>query len=115
MWGRRIVAGMALGLVLFIMNGCVRFEHTRSKQPSTIYSSSDATSLVYSHPLASAPVYDNPYRWLAFMVHPIGVMLDYMINRPFYRMAAASPATSGHTAEDAQLDLHRTGVTFEPQ
>ncbi len=114
MWGRRIVAGMALGLVLFIMNGCARFEHTKAKQPSTIYSSSDAAALVYSNPLAAAAVYDHPFRWLGFMAYPIGVVLDYMINRPFYRMAAASPATSGFTGEDAQLELHRTGVTFEP-
>ncbi len=115
MWGRRIVAGMALGLVLFIMNGCVRFEHTKAKQPSTIYSASDATAFVYSDPLAAAPVYDHPFRWLGFVAHPIGVVLDYMTNRPFYRMAATSPATSGYTGEDAQRDLHRTGVTFEPQ
>lgn len=115
MWGRRIVAGMALGLVLFIMNGCVRFEHTKAKQHTTIYSSSDAAALVYSDPLAAAPVYDNPFRWLGFVTHSIGVMVDYMINRPFYRMAATSPGTSGYTGEDAQLDLHRTGVTFDPR
>ncbi len=114
MWGRRIVAGMALGLVLFIMNGCARFEHTKGKQPSTIYSSSDAASLVYSDPLASAPVYDNPWRWLSFMLYPVGVVMDYAVNRPLYRMAASSPATSGYSSEDAQLELHRTGVTFDP-
>ena len=89
-------------------------KHTNAKQPTTIYSSSDATSLVYSHPLASAPVYDNPWRWLGFVLHPIGVVADYAINRPFYRMASDTPATSGYTSEDAQLELHRTGVTFDP-
>lgn len=102
----RLLAVLTVGLALLI-SGCSRFHHGQPKQPRTIYSALDATALVYSDPSVAAAVDDHPFRWVSFVLYPFGVATDYIINRPFYRMAAQSPATSGYSGEDAQLDLQR--------
>lgn len=75
--------------------------------PLSIYSVMDATALIYSDPAAAAPANDNPYRWLGFILHPVGQVLDYTINRPLYKLAGFAPYLFGYTAEDAMLDSQR--------
>ncbi len=106
----RLLAALTVGLAL-IISGCARFHHGQPKEPHTIYSSLDATALVYSDPTVAAAVDDHPFRWVSFVLYPFGVAADYIVNRPFYRLAAQSPATSGYSAEDAQLDLERFPLT----
>jgi hypothetical protein len=75
--------------------------------PTSIYNILDSTALVYSDPAAGSPVNDNPYRWLGFILHPVGQALDYGFNRPFYKLASAFPYIFGYTAEDVMVDAQR--------
>lgn len=112
MRGSRLLASMALGSVL-ILTGCTGIYTKEPDQPRTIYSSSDATALVYSDPVQASPVDDHYLRWVAILLHPVGVALDYAINRPVYRLAAGSPGFYGYTPEDAQLESQRASLTTE--
>ncbi len=112
MRGFRLVASMVLGSVL-ILTGCTGIYTREPDQPRTIYSSSDATALTYSDPDQASAVDDHYLRWVAILLHPVGIALDYAINRPVYRLAADSPGFYGYTAEDAQLDAQRGGLTTD--
>ena len=46
--------------------------------------------------------YGHPFRVAGFLVHPVGVALDYVIVRPFYLMGGIAPEWFGFTAEDGQ-------------
>ena len=72
-----------------------------------MYSALDATAQVYSNPRAQVPVDDNPFRWLGILLHPIGVGLDYAINRPFYALGSAFPYVFGYTSEDVLVNSQR--------
>ena len=39
--------------------------------------------------------------------NPIGVALDYAVNRPFYALASAFPYIFGYTSEEALVDSGR--------
>ncbi len=110
MRGFRLLAVMTLGIAVMI-SGCARFHHGQPQEPRTLYSNLDATSMVYSDPSVASAVEDHPFRWLGFALHPIGVVLDYAVNRVFYRTAAQMPALTGYSGEDAQLDLQRLPIT----
>lgn len=75
--------------------------------PASIYSVMDPTSLVYSDVAAGATPSDNPWRWTGFALHPAGVALDYLINRPIYSLTSQLPYIFGYTSEDAMLDAQR--------
>ncbi len=72
-----------------------------------MYSALDATAQVYSHPRAQAPIDDNPWRWLGIVLHPVGVLFDYGVNRPFYALASSFPYAFGYTSEDVLIDSQR--------
>lgn len=112
MRGFQFVVSMVLGSAL-ILTGCTGIYVREPDQPRTIYSSSDATALVYSDPTQASAVDDHYLRWVGFFLHPVGLVLDYAINRPVYRLAARSPGYYGYTAEDAQLESQRAGLTTE--
>ncbi|HSE95141.1 MAG TPA: hypothetical protein VLD61_04580 [Methylomirabilota bacterium] len=46
--------------------------------------------------------YAHPYRFGAFLLHPFGVALDYILARPFYMLAGLAPEWFGLQVEDAQ-------------
>ena len=75
--------------------------------PTSIYNILDSTAMVYSDPAAGSAVNDNPYRWLGFILHPVGQVLDYGFNRPLYTLASWFPYMSGYTAEDNMVDAQR--------
>lgn len=75
--------------------------------PASIYSVMDPTSLVYTDVAAGSAPNDNPWRWAAFVLHPVGVALDYGLNRPFYKIPSKMPYIFGYTAEDSMLDSQR--------
>jgi hypothetical protein len=79
--------------------------------PASIYSVMDSTSLVYTDVAAGSPLNDNPFRWAAFLLHPVGQALDYGFNRPFYSIADSMPYLFGYTTEDAMLDSQRRHST----
>ncbi len=75
--------------------------------PASIYSVMDPTSLVYTDVVAGAAPSDNPWRWAGFLLHPVGVALDYGLNRPMYKLPSQTPYLFGYTAEDSMLDSQR--------
>jgi hypothetical protein len=75
--------------------------------PASTYSVMDPTSLVYTDVVAGAAPSDNPVRWTAFLLHPIGVALDYGLNRPIYKLTSKMPYLFGYTSEDSMLDSQR--------
>jgi hypothetical protein len=76
-------------------------------QGGGMYSALDATAQVYSHTRSQAPVDDNPIRYVGFALHPVGVILDYAINRPIYFLASTFPYIFGYTSEDVLVSSQR--------
>ncbi len=75
--------------------------------PASIYSVMDPTSLVYTDVTAGAAPSDNPWRWAGFLIHPAGVGLDHVLNRPIYTLTSKMPYLFGYTSEDSMLDSQR--------
>ena len=75
--------------------------------PASIYSVMDPTSLVYTDVAAGAAANDNPWRWTGFLLHPVGVAMDYGLNRPIYTLSSKMPYLFGYTSEDSMLDSQR--------
>jgi hypothetical protein len=75
--------------------------------PASIYSVMDPTSLVYTDVAAGASPSDNPWRWFGFFFHPLGVAMDYGVNRPIYTLTSQMPYLFGYTSEDSMLDSQR--------
>ena len=98
-----------MALVIVLAAGCATRQESqlRLTQGGGMYSALDATAQVYSHPRSQAPVEDNPFRWLGFVLHPIGVGLDYAINRPLYALASVFPYVFGYTSEDVLVNSQR--------
>lgn len=97
----------ALVLTVALLAGGCAGNRDMQVQPMSTYSSMDATALVYTDPAALSPLSDHPLRWLAFVMHPVGTLLDYAINRPLYGLASSAPTLFGFTSEDAMLDSQR--------
>lgn len=72
----------------------------------------DSLAYIYADPVAVAPVDDNPFRWLGFILNPVGVALDYVVNRPLYSLASGLPTLSGYTPEDATLHAQRPSRNY---
>ena len=75
--------------------------------PASIYSVMDPTSLIYTDVAAGATPSDNPWRWSGFLLHPLGVAMDYGLNRPIYTLTSKIPYLFGYTSEDSMLDSQR--------
>ena len=75
--------------------------------PASIYSVMDPTSLIYTDVAAGAAPSDNPWRWTGFLLHPVGVAMDYGMNRPIYTLGSRMPYLFGYTSEDSMLDTQR--------
>jgi hypothetical protein len=75
--------------------------------PASIYSVMDPTSLVYTDVAAGAAPSDNPWRWTGFLLHPVGVLFDNVLNRPTYKLTSQMPNLFGYTTEDSMLDNQR--------
>ncbi|GIW55194.1 MAG: hypothetical protein KatS3mg082_1598 [Nitrospiraceae bacterium] len=95
-----IAAALSLG-------GCASTNTEGYTPPTSIYGAMDSTSLVYTNPMAASPINDHPLRWIAFLLHPIGVGFDYGVNRPVYGLSSLNPNLHGYTSEDAMLDAQR--------
>jgi hypothetical protein len=98
--GMLVVAALLAG-------GCAGARGTQTSQQAGAAWPLDSLSYVYSDPVAVSPVDDNPWRWMGFFLNPIGVVLDYAVNRPLYTLASGWPALFGYTPEDATLHSQR--------
>lgn len=108
-----LLAGITL-LTTVVVSGCAGSRQAEMGEsdkaygaPTSIYSVMDSTSLVYSDPAAASPVSDSPFRWIGFLLHPIGQALDYGLNRPVYAIGNNAPYLFGYTSEDSMLDTQR--------
>ncbi|MBX3237571.1 MAG: hypothetical protein KF814_15585 [Nitrospiraceae bacterium] len=107
---RGTMAALMFGILL--TTGCASTQQPAMNDqsynaPVSIYSAMDSTSLVYTDPAAAAPVGDNPYRWMGFILHPVGQFFDYTVNRPLYTLSSINPRLFGYTSEDAMVDSQR--------
>lgn len=110
---RRLLGLMVL--VAALTAGCATtHSDSQSYQAGTAWPL-DSLNYLYTDPVATSPVDDNPVRWLGFLLNPIGVALDYGINRPLYSLAASSPALFGFTPEDAALHSQRPNRSYGVQ
>ena len=75
--------------------------------PASIYSVMDSTALVYTDVAAGAATNDTPWRWVGFLLHPVGVALDYGVNRPMYKLPSQTPYLFGYTSADSMLESQR--------
>jgi hypothetical protein len=104
---------IAVGLILIAgLVGCAGHQQTAEGDigyvaPASIYSVMDSTALVYTDVAAGSPLNDNPWRWLGFLLHPVGQVLDYGFNRPVYSVTGSMPYLFGYTSEDAMLHDQR--------
>ena len=111
-------------LVIASLVGCAGHQQAAESDigyvaPASLYSVMDSTALV-SHATApgddtdvaaGSPLNDNPWRWLGFVLHPVGQVLDYGFNRPMYSLTGSMPYLFGYTSEDAMLDSQRRHST----
>jgi hypothetical protein len=106
---------LAAGILLLVTAvGCAETLQQTSAEPdgsytapASIYSVMDPTSLVYTDVAAGASLSDNPWRWFGFLLHPLGVAMDYGANRPIYTLPSKMPYLFGYTSEDSMLDSQR--------
>ena len=103
-------------LVIASLVGCAGHQQAAESDigyvaPASIYSVMDSTALVYTDVAAGSPLNDNPWRWLGFVLHPVGQVLDYGFNRPMYSLTGSMPYLFGYTSEDAMLDSQRRHST----
>jgi hypothetical protein len=104
-------------LVMAGLAGCASQQTTDTdigytvSAPASIYTVMDSTALVYTDVAAGSPLNDNPWRWLGFLLHPVGQVLDYGFNRPVYSLTGHMPYLFGYTSEDAMLDSQRRHST----
>jgi hypothetical protein len=103
----QMVALMIVVAVLAVGCATTSEQDIQLSQGGGMYSALDATAQVYSNPRAQAAVEDNPWRWLGFVMHPIGVFFDYAVNRPFFTLSSLAPDLFGYTSEDVMIDSQR--------
>jgi hypothetical protein len=98
MMPKRFLAFLSL-LCLLLVSGCAA--HQIKEEP-------DAVS---SPAAADAPIgYGYPFRLVAFVLHPVGVVTDLVVVRPIYWVTSLAPGLFGYTAEDeAAQDAARSG------
>ena len=107
---------LAVGMLLLVITvGCAGNRQQQASAdadggyspPASIYSVMDPTSLVYTDVSAGAAPSDNPWRWFGFLLHPLGVAMDYGLNRPIYTLTSQMPYLFGYTSEDSMLESQR--------
>jgi hypothetical protein len=109
---RRLVM-IALLLVGLGGSGCATTQDASTGQSTGNYWPLDSLAMSYADPVAVSPVHDHPLRWLVFAFHPVGVILDYAVNRPIYAVASAFPSFFGYTAEDAGHQAQRSAQSYQ--
>jgi hypothetical protein len=102
----RSLAGMFVVIAL-LSAGCAGTRETQMNRQAGAPWPLDSLAYVYSDPVAVSPVDDNPIRWVGFVLNPVGVVLDYALNRPLYTLASVFPSVFGFTPEDATLHAQR--------
>ena len=96
--------------VLVLISGCASQYDMKAAQSASNYWPLDHAAATYADPVAVAPMNDNIWRLIAYVVHPVGVALDYAVNRPAYTLVSIWPGLFGYTSEDAGLHSQRASL-----
>lgn len=110
-----LVTGMMVMAAALFVGGCssVRTaQPSEGQQPTSTAWPLDSLAYIYTDPVAVAPINDHPLRWLGYALHPIGVLVDQAVNRPFHSFVATHPDLFGVTSEDQTLILQRPKFTY---
>lgn len=79
-------------LISILSTGCAGKQKSGDSYPVEATQRAEAS--------ANAASYGHPFRLVAFVLHPVGVLLDYVIVRPIYYVTSLAPSLFGYTAED---------------
>ena len=90
---RLISVLMVTILAVSILSGCAGREKIREAPPME-----RGEQRLEERGLATS--FGHPFRMVAFLLHPVGVIVDYVLVRPVYFVASLAPALFGYTAED---------------
>jgi hypothetical protein len=101
---------MGVAVLALLAAGCAGSRDTKLVAQTTMYSTMDSTAQVYTDPSSASSIQDHPLRWMAFVIHPAGVAVDYLVNRPVYFVASLWPGLFGYTDEDAMVSAQRRTV-----
>lgn len=93
MRGRGIVVLALAG----VLAGCATPEAFR-EQKATALPSAALPDAYNSNPAG----YGHPLRIIGFVLHPVGVVADYVVVRPLYLLTGAFPAAYGYREGDAR-------------
>jgi len=110
---RRCAVIMVILLVGMFGTGCATTHDEDTAQPTANYWPLDSLAMSFADPVAVSPVHDYPLRWVGYGMHPIGVILDYLVNRPVYFIASTFPKFFGFTAEDAGHQAQRSAQVYQ--
>lgn len=105
----RLLLGMML-MVVWLAGGCASTASNLETQPGQQVGGAwplDSLAYIYSDPVTASPLNDNEWRWAGFILNPVGVVLDYLVNRPLYALGSSNSSLFGFTPEDYTLDAQR--------
>ena len=85
---------------LFLIFGLLAFGGCAGRQKVEKVEKVDRASQVTAEHEGLANSYGHPFRLIAFVLHPVGVLVDYVVVRPVYFIASLAPDLFGYTAED---------------
>ena len=118
MWHPKSLVFLSVLLTMSV-SGCGDRHYLGGSQEGQVlspFSVMDSTTTVYGEPAAASPVSDHPLRWLGFVSHPLGMVMDYIPNRVLYGTASLVPRWSGYTTEDAMLhELRSSKYSTKPE
>jgi hypothetical protein len=112
-----LVTGMMVMVAALLLGGCsagrTTVQQTDSQQLATSTAwPLDSLAYIYTDPVAVAPINDHPLRWVGYALHPIGVILDYAVNRPLNAYVLDKPGFFGVTSEDQTLQSQRPKFAY---
>lgn len=96
--------------VLVLISGCATQQDMKAAQNASTYWPLDHAAATYADPVAVAPMNDHIFRLFAYLLHPLGVAMDYAVNRPAYTLVSIWPGLFGYTSEDAGLHSQRANL-----
>jgi hypothetical protein len=99
-------------LMGLLSGGCTSIRDRATVQTTANYWPLDSLAMSYGDPVAVSPIHDHPVRWLGFALHPVGVVMDFAVNRPLYAVASILPGLFGFTVEDAGHQAQRSGQAY---
>ncbi|MBI3988256.1 MAG: hypothetical protein HY347_01425 [candidate division NC10 bacterium] len=96
---KRMIVFMLLGL-LVLFSGCAT---TQSQGGLAAMPTTTTAGEVNPGTLG------HPFRYAAFLLHPVGVVTDYLLFRPAMFFVSRAPGVFGYTPDDAEAYAKHVG------